>query len=279
MGNWLSSLLRQIAMVLWHLGWHLLVFVAWVLPPFWRGRHYFYLARHAWAPGLLWIGGCDASWIGAERIDWTRPHVIVANHQSNADVPALFMLVPTPLRFLAKRSVGRIPVLGWMLRLAGFPFIDRQSARRGRASIDAVARRIREEALNVVVFPEGTRSPEGTILPFKKGAFLLAIKAQVPVLPVAIEGGGAVFPRGSFRIYPGQALRVTVGEPLPTEGLTERDRDDLCARAEAQLVSMLGWRRIRPAELARARAEDHAARRRAATASTRDATHGAREAE
>ena len=247
-------------MVLWHVSLHLAVFALWALPPFWDGKHYFFLARHLWAPGLVRIGRCKATFIGGDKVDWTQPHIIVANHSGNSDIPLLMMLVPRPLRFLAKRAVGMLPFLGWMLHLAGFPFIDREQARRGRLSLAEVARRVREEKMVVAIFPEGTRSPEGTVLPFKKGAFLLAIQAGVPVVPVAIEGSGITLARGAFRIYP-TSLRVTVGEPVPTTGLTTKDRDALCARVEAQLVSMLRWRRIAPAELPEERKADLARRR------------------
>lgn len=253
--NWVASLVRQAALVVWHLSWHALVFATWVLPPFWRGQHYFYLARRAWGPGLVWIGGSTARFEGRDKVDWTKPHVIIANHQGNADIPLLFMLVPTPLRFLAKRSVGRIPILGWMLRLAGFPFVDRDNARRGRDSIDETAERIRVERQNVVVFPEGTRSPEGYLLPFKAGAFSLAIKAQIPIVPVAIRGSGTVLARGSFRIYPSEMV-VTVGDPIETTGLGPRDRKALTLRAEEALRTLLGWRRAEHHELDALRAAD-----------------------
>lgn len=259
MWNWFTSLLRQITGVLWHATWHVLCFALWILPPFWDGKHYFYLAHRAWAPGALWITGSRVTFEGRERVDWTKPHVIIANHQGNADIPLLFMTVSTPLRFLAKRSVGHIPLLGWMLRLAKFPFVDRYNPAKGKQSIDKAAERIQTEKLNVVVFPEGTRSPEGTVLPFKKGAFQLAIQAQVPIVPIALIGSGIVLARGSFRVCP-SPLKVIVGDPIPTEGLKLSDRDELCAQAEATLLGMLGWKRIRHTELERARREAEKAR-------------------
>lgn len=263
MWNLLTSLLRQLAMVLWHLFWNLLSLALWPLPPFWDGKHYFFMARRIWAPGLTWIGSSPATIIGRDKVDWSKPHVIIANHQGNADIALLMMLAPTPLRFLAKRSVSYIPVLGWILVLARFPFIDRYNPQRGRQSIDEVADRVRSERLNVVVFPEGTRSPEGTILPFKKGAFVLAIKAQVPIVPVALFGSGEALPRASFRVFP-HPLKVVVGDPIPTEGLDEASRDELCAKAESALTGMLGWKRIRATDLPQARAEDKANRLRRA---------------
>ena len=239
--NLFTSLLRQIALVLWHLFWNLLSLAAWIFPPFWDGKHYFYMARHVWAPGLFRIGNSPATFEGREKVDWSKPHVIVANHQGNSDIPLLF--------------------------------IDRYNPQKGRQSIDLVAERIRREELNVVVFPEGTRSPEGTILPFKKGAFLLAIKAQVPIVPVAIFGSGISLPRGSFRISAGAPQRrlhagpqlAVVGDPIPTAGIDVNDakaRDALAAQAEERLVKMLGWRRIKLSELKRARAESEADLRR-----------------
>ncbi|HZF56132.1 MAG TPA: lysophospholipid acyltransferase family protein [Polyangiaceae bacterium] len=260
---WISSVFRQLAMVVWHLVWNLTALALWVLPFFWDGRHYFFMARRGWAPGLLWLGGSPPTFSGHDKIDWSKPHVIVANHQGNADIPLLMMAVDAPLRFLAKRSVAYIPVIGWILVLARFPFIDRDNAAKGKRSIEEVARRIREERLNVVVFPEGTRSPEGTMLPFKKGAFVLAIQAQVPIVPVALEGSGAAMPRASFRIYP-HPMKVTVGDPIPTEGMTMHDREALRVKAEEAMLAMLRWKRIKPAELEQARAEEKAARERQA---------------
>jgi 1-acyl-sn-glycerol-3-phosphate acyltransferase len=104
------------------------------------------------------------------------------------------------------------------------------------------------------VFPEGTRSPEGTILPFKRGAFILALQAQVPVVPIAIEGSGISLPRASFRIFP-HPIKVTIGEPIPTEGLGLSAREQLADQAEDAIQRMLGWRRIKPSELGRARRE------------------------
>lgn len=263
MWNLLVSIVRQTAMVIWHLVWNLSALALWILPPFWDGRHYFFMARRGWAPGLLWLGGSPPSFVGKDRVDWSKPHVIVANHQGNADIPLLMMAVDAPLRFLAKRSVAYIPVLGWILVLARFPFIDRDNASKGKRSIEEVARRIREEKLNVVVFPEGTRSPEGTMLPFKRGAFVLAIQAQVPIVPIALEGSGAAMPRASVRIFP-QPLRVTVGEPISTEGLTMRDTGALVGRVEEAMLGMLRWQKIKPQELSRARAEEKDARARRA---------------
>ncbi len=258
MSFFLSSLLRQIALVFWHLLWNLIALAGWILPPFWDGRHYFYLARTVWAPGLMWIGGAPPTIIGADKIDWTKPHILVANHQGNADVPLLFVAAKSPIRFVAKRSVAYIPILGWILILARFPFIDRQSSEQGRRSMNQLAERIQREKLNIVIFPEGTRSPEGTLLPFKKGAFILAIQAQVPIVPVAIEGSGIAMPRASFGIYP-HPLKITVGQPIPTTGMTFEDRNALCDRTRETLLQMLKWRSISTDELDQARLEERQA--------------------
>lgn len=260
MSFFLSSLLRQSALVFWHLLWNLIALLGWILPPFWDGRHYFYLARTVWAPGLTWIGSTPATIIGADRIDWTKPHILVANHQGNADVPLLFMTARSPLRFVAKRSVAYIPILGWILMLARFPFIDRQSREQGRRSMNRLAERIKREKLNIVIFPEGTRSPEGTMLPFKKGAFILAIQAQVPIVPIAIEGSGIAMPRASFGIYP-HPLKVSVGEPISTLGMNLDDRHRLCERTREILLDMLKWQSIAPEELELARAKEKQARK------------------
>ena len=267
--NWLASLLRQIVLACWHVGWHVLVFALWLLPPFWGGTHYFYLARFAWAPGLLRIAKSSTTFVGRERVDWNEAHVLVANHQGNADVPLLMILEPRPLRFLTKRSVGRIPILGWMLHLARFPFIDRESARRGRESIQDVARRIRDEKMAVAIFPEGRARPRAPCCPSDR-RLPAGHRSAGPHRAVAIEAAARCWRAARPHPRRGQG---TVGEPIPTAGLTARDRDALADDAETAIVEMLGWRRIRHIDLPAERVADGA--RRLRTLDT-PALHGAR---
>ncbi len=160
-----------------------------------------------------------------EGVDPHRPCVYVANHQSQLDIPALVLAMPVDFRMVAKRELFYIPIFGWALWLAGFIFIDRRDRERAIRSLDKAARRI-QSGTSIVVFVEGTRSPDGRLLPFKKGAFVLALQAHVPIVPVSIRGGHALMPKGSLKARPG-TIEVVFGAPIPTSAYTMETRDTL----------------------------------------------------
>ena len=161
--------------------------------------------------------------------------MIVANHQSMIDICALFRAVPVPLRFVMKSEMGKVPFLGQYARAMGMVFIERDSRRAGSKMLREVVDLLRGGA-TLCVFPEGTRSRDGRMAPFKGGAFQAAIDAGVEVLPVAIEGAGDVLaPEGLFRVRPGRIV-VRIGQPLATVGA---DRQALAQQAQAAVSSML----------------------------------------
>src|SRR2546425_4310659 len=146
------------------------------------------------------------------------PCIYVANHQSQFDIPALVVAMPTDFRIVAKRELLYIPIFGWALWLAGFIFIDRTDREKAIRRLERTVRIIRR-GVSVVVFAEGTRSPDGRLLPFKKGGFVLALKAGVPIVPVSIRGGRDVLPQGSPRVKPG-TIEAVFGAPIPTSTYT-----------------------------------------------------------
>jgi 1-acyl-sn-glycerol-3-phosphate acyltransferase len=160
------------------------------------------------------------------------------NHLSSVDIWAVFLAVPVPLRFIAKKQLGQIPLFGWAMRAGRFIFIDRQNAASARRSIDEAADRIRK-GTSVVIFPEGTRSRDGRLAAFKKGGFHLAINSGADIVPVAIRGSREVMPRGSLLIRPG-TVEIEIGEPIPTAGLRTEDRDAMVAKVHARVAEMLG---------------------------------------
>jgi 1-acyl-sn-glycerol-3-phosphate acyltransferase len=192
------------------------------------------MARQRWGPGLLHGAGARLQIEGGDEVDWSRPHLFVCNHQSMIDVPIAFVSLGCNVRFIAKRELGLLPLLGHYMRATGMIFVDRGDGERARQSIQAAADRMRAGA-SVLAFPEGTRSIDGSIGPFKKGAFVVAIAAQVPVVPVAIEGAQRVLPRDGFRVRPG-VVRVRIGSPIPTAGLGYDDRDALLTRVREALI-------------------------------------------
>jgi len=201
------------------------------------------MASWLWAPGLLAFSG-PLRVEGLERVDWSRPYVLVANHQSVIDICALFRAVPVPLRFLLKQEMTKMPFVNWYARAMGMVFIPRDDRRAATASLRRSAELVRSGAV-LCIFPEGTRSRDGKLAPFKPGAFQVAIDAGVQVLPVALEGTGDVLPpTGFFRVRWGP-MRVRFGAPLPLHEATgARGRQELAARAQAAVEALL---RERPA--------------------------------
>jgi 1-acyl-sn-glycerol-3-phosphate acyltransferase len=167
-----------------------------------------------------------------------RPAVYVANHQSQFDIPALVLAMPADFRIVAKRALMFVPIFGWVLWLAGFIFIDRGHRERAIQSLDRAAKRLRR-GTSVVIFAEGTRSPDGTLLPFKRGGFVLAIQAGVPVVPVTVQGGREVLPKGSLRIRPG-TIDLHFGAPIDAGRYTYETRDALIGEARAAIAARLG---------------------------------------
>jgi len=190
-----------------------------------------------WARALLAAAGIDLRVEGAERIDPKQRFVLVANHSSYFDIPCIFVAIPQPIRFMAKKSLFSIPIFGWSLARAGFIPIDRKNRRTAVKSFELAVERIRK-GNTVVVFPEEGRSRQREMRPFQRGGFLLALRSGLPVLPVAIQGNFDVFRAGARRITPGP-VTVRVGTPIPTEGLTVREKDRLLEESRGQISMML----------------------------------------
>ncbi len=194
------------------------------------------MASRVWSPGLLFGAGVRLQCEGFDAIDFSRPHIIVANHQSIIDVCCLFRALPLPLRFVLKQELARVPLVGAYARAMGMVFIERQAVRRA-------SRRLRDAqglvlaGHSLCAFPEGTRSRGGGVGPFKGGVFRLAIETGIPVLPIAIDGSGDVLPSAGFRVRPGR-IRLLAGTPIPTAGLALSDRQDLAARSREAIVAL-----------------------------------------
>jgi 1-acyl-sn-glycerol-3-phosphate acyltransferase len=153
--------------------------------------------------------------------------VYAANHGSALDIPILFGHLPVDFRIIHKRSLYLLPVLGWSLYLAGHIGIDRGNAFRARKSLDAAAVRIRA-GTSVATFPEGTRSPDAEVWPFKRGSFVMALQAQVPVVPMSLAGVKRVAPRGILTLRPG-TVQLKIHPPIATAGLHAEAAESLAA--------------------------------------------------
>ena len=195
------------------------------------------MAARLWAPGLLFGAGARLRVEGLERVDFAKPHVFVAKHQSLIDVCALFRALPVPIRFVIKQELGKVPFIGGYARAMGMLFIERGRAREAAARLQGVVALVRNGD-SLCAFPEGTRSRDGTVGPFKGGAFQVALAARVPVVPIAIQGSGTVLPASGFRVRPG-TIHVRIGAPIPTAGLGAGDRHALALRAQGAVAAML----------------------------------------
>jgi len=186
--------------------------------------------RHAhaiqklWAHLLLRVSGVTLTVKGLNHIQPYGSYVVMANHQSYMDIFVLLSL-PLFIHWMAKKELFRIPLFGWILKVIGGISIDRQSSARGFSSIKQASHKIRSGA-TVLIFPEGTRSTDGGLMPFSEGGFFLAILSQAVILPATIVGICRIMPKGSFRISPGP-VSITISEPIPTAGLRTKDRNDL----------------------------------------------------
>jgi len=162
---------------------------------------------------------------GLDNVPRNQAVVFCANHQSNVDPPVLFNALHRRLHILFKAELKRLPLLGRAFQVGGFVPIERASRDQSMAAIEQVAESLRA-GNSFLTFPEGTRSKTGALLPFKRGPFLMAIKAQVPVVPVAVQGGTASMRKGSRVILP-TTVTVRIGAPIPTTGMDLGDRQKL----------------------------------------------------
>lgn len=189
-----------------------------------------------WSRWILRAAGTPLQIEGLARIP-AGPVVYASNHSSMFDIWALAAGMPGSIRFVAKQELARIPLLGQAMLAAGHVTIDRTNRSRAMDAYAEAARRIHERGVSTVVFPEGTRSRTGELLPFKNAPFGLAIAAQVPLVPVYVHDTFRILPKGAWRLRP-TPIRIMVGEPIPTTGLTLQDRDTLRQRAHDAIAAM-----------------------------------------
>lgn len=186
---------------------------------------------------------------GATVSDPRRPYVVVCNHQSYADIP-LISCLPWEMKWLAKTELFRLPVIGWMLRLAGDIPVDRHDRRRSAQALIR-ARWYLQNRCSVIFFPEGTRSPDAEVHTFNDGAFHLAIQEQVPVLPLAIEGSFTCLPKHSWTFGRPSDVRLEVLAPVETRGMAKADVQALNARVRQAIVDRVSAWRERESEKVR----------------------------
>ena len=190
-----------------------------------------------WGRLLCWIAGIRVRVEGQENLEPSRTYIFVGNHTSQTDIWTFQGYIPHDFRWIAKKELFAIPIFGAAMRAVDFISIDRSRGRQAVKSLNNAANRI-AEGTSVLIFPEGTRSPDGHLQPFKTGAIMLAIKAGVPVVPVGFNGTHQVLPKGSLVARGGDVV-LRIGTPLPTSDFNVKDKQELALKVQQQVAELL----------------------------------------
>ena len=202
-----------------------------------KAKNLLYRLGHGGVALALGSAGIRYHVIGRGNIPAGRAVVFCANHQSNVDPPVLFRALHKRLHILYKAELRKLPVLGKVLEVGGFVAVQRENRDAAFASIEHAAASIRR-GNSFLIFPEGTRSKTDELLPFKKGGLVMALKAQAPVIPVAIMGGRDAMRKGSAFVRPAE-VTVRIGAPIPTAGMATDDREQLIAIVRTRIQELL----------------------------------------
>lgn len=237
------ELLRDLGVSLW--SWSVIaistavfgslaILTAWVPP---RGRTYLFWAR-GWARSILFFTGVPATIEISDDAEALPQAIYMSNHESGIDILLLLLVIPQDVRFLAKRSLFWVPFMGWSMWLAGFVPVDRRRTDKAKDVLSELDERL-AKGTSILVFPEGTRSRDGSLGPFKKSGFLTALKSGVPIVPVGVSGARAVLGAQGMVVRRGP-VRVRTGHPIPTRDLGVKDRATLMKNVRAEILRLSG---------------------------------------
>lgn len=190
-----------------------------------------------WGRSILIVSRIKVSVKGLSKIDQSRSYIFMSNHQSNFDIPVMLGHLKVQFRWLAKIELFRIPIFGHAMRKAGYISIDRNNRESAFESLKLAARKIKN-GVSVLIFPEGTRSLDGKVRPFKKGGFVLAIDAGVPIVPIVLTGTRSIMTKGSFRINPGNVSMI-VCQPIQTSVYTRKTKEALMEKVRSVICDCL----------------------------------------
>ncbi len=194
-----------------------------------------HIVARIWSKSILYVSGIKVEVRGIDNIDPTRSYIYMSNHQSNFDIPVLLGCLPIQFRWLAKVELFRIPIFGRAMRGAGYVQIDRSNRESAFKSIEEVAAKMKD-GVSAMIFPEGTRSANDHLGPFKKGGFIMAVDSAVPIVPVALNGTRSIMAKGRLRIHPGNVV-LTIMKPIETSGYTRETKDDLIESVHSVISS------------------------------------------
>lgn len=192
-----------------------------------------WLARKVWSPACLWVAGARLD-VRREATLPDGPLIFACNHESALDIWAILAALPRTVRFIAKVELFRMPVFGWYMRLGGHIPVDRANRVQAVASLRRAGAAVRA-GTSLIVFPEGTRSKDGLVHPFKKGPFVVAREAGVPVIPVAVSGAGRITPKKQIAVEPG-TIHIGIGAPVDPAAFP--DRNDLLVEVRKRVIGL-----------------------------------------
>jgi 1-acyl-sn-glycerol-3-phosphate acyltransferase len=194
-----------------------------VLIPFDRDGIKFHALTRPWSKGILFLCGVKLRIKGLENIKKNENYVFVSNHASLVDIPITQACLPGDFRFVAKKELTKIPIWGFALKHGGYIIIDRGNSIEAMRSLERAAEKIKK-GISVILFPEGTRSPDGNIQSFKRGSFLLAAKTGIPIVPISIKGSFSILPKKQLRVK-GGVVDVIIDKPIPTDNIKNKKEE------------------------------------------------------
>ena len=202
-----------------------------------NGKRVHFYAAVPWSKIILRVCGVKIKVVGLENVKNHVPYIYMTNHQSYFDIFALLAFVPSDFKFIMKQELMKIPILGFTMRKAGYISIDREDPRRAVRSLNEAARRIKN-GTSVVIFPEGTRSPDGVLQSFRPGGFHLALKSGCEIVPVAISGSFRIVPKGSLKINKG-CFGLSLGKPISVSPYSKKDMGLLMNRVREAMLDQM----------------------------------------
>ena len=195
-----------------------------------------HIIARMWSKSILFVSGIKVDVEGLANIDPGKSYIYMANHRSNFDIPVLLSCLPIQFRWLAKAELFKIPIFGRAMSGAGYVKIDRSNRESAFRSIDEVAAKMKD-GVSVMIFPEGTRSQDGSVKPFKKGGFVMAVDTGAPIVPIILRGTRSIMTKGSWRINPDE-VALSIEKPIDTSEFTRDTKEDLIKKVRGVICEV-----------------------------------------
>ncbi|UCH62353.1 MAG: 1-acyl-sn-glycerol-3-phosphate acyltransferase [Fidelibacterota bacterium] len=206
--------------------------------PFDRSKRFIGWHPRLWARWILWSTGLPIIIRGKELLQKGRQYIYMSNHSSALDIPLALAVLPGTVVFMAKKELFRILFFGWSMWAAGYIPVDRSNAFKARQSMDRALKAMKTKAISLILYPEGTRTDDGRLLPFKRGVFHIALHSRLPLVPVAVHGSFEAMPPNAMSLTH-TPIQVTIGQPIETKALTDKDCTQLLKDAHDRIQSLL----------------------------------------